>query len=552
MVYALLTNLAPKAFFASNWPVMVATSVFTLVAKKVFDSCLYRKKNESLLKSFVSVVVEIPGAGNLISKEMEKEVSKIEKSVFSKRTPLYRELPNHPVDWDTIIQQLEEAKKFSSENVDSDKVSGTFYHCGDELSKNLAKVEAFAMWTNTLHPDECAWIGQREAEVLKWCKDLFHGSYENSDVCGTMSSGGTESIMLACKAYRNQALKRGITCPEIVLPESAHPAFLKAAATLCLKVIEVPVDPKTSQVILKDVEKALSKNTAFVVGSAPSFPHGIIDDIEGLSKIVIQKGKELQGRPINLHVDACLGGFVLAFLKGAPKFDFSIEGVTSLSADTHKFANATKGSSVILYRNKELLHHQYFLLTDSCIGIYATPTFAGSRPGTPIVAAWATMLSFGMEGYEKLAKSIVLARQDIENGIRKIDGLEVIGQPKAMVVAFTAKKILSIVSQMYKRKWHLNILPGPSVHLCVTNKHTKNPKFSVEFLHDLHESVKYSKEHPEEKLVGSASTYNSSMTFPTSVIDQAASVYFDVLNQVEPRQNQKDEKDKKSEVEKKK
>ena len=187
-----------------------------------------------------------------------------------------------------------------------------------------------------------------------------------------MTSGGTESIILAIKAYRDYARnEKGIENPNIVVPITAHAAFDKGAAMLDMPIIHVPVDPDTQRVNLQKMKRSINSSTCMLVGSAPQFPHGSIDDIEGIAALGLKYD-------IPVHVDACLGGFLIAFMRDAgyplKPFDFSVPGVTSISADTHKYGFAPKGSSVILYSNRELRHQQWFTFPDWPGGIYATST----------------------------------------------------------------------------------------------------------------------------------------------------------------------------------
>ena len=223
---------------------------------------------------------------------------------------------------------------------------------------------------------------------------------------------------------------------------------------------------------MQSVSRFINSNTVLLVGSAPNFPHGIIDDISALSRLAIRKR-------IPLHVDACLGSFLVPFLSraGFPivPFDFSLKGVTSISCDTHKYGFAPKGNSTLLYRNATLRSYQYFISPDWSGGVYASPSIAGSRPGALIASAWASLMSQGESGYISACHSIVGAAKKIESSIRDNpalrEDLSVLGNPLVSVVAFTSTSlnIYDIADTMSAKGWHLNALQNPpAMHVAVT------------------------------------------------------------------------------------
>jgi sphinganine-1-phosphate aldolase len=231
--------------------------------------------------------------------------------------------------------------------------------------------------------------------------------------------------------------------------------------------------------------EAVDERTVAVVGSAPSFPHGVIDPIEELSEMA-------RGRGIGFHTDACLGGFLLPFAErlgqDVPPFDFRLPGVTSMSADTHKFGYAAKGTSVVLYRGDELRHAQYFTLTDWPGGLYMSPTFAGSRPGALSAACWAAMTSIGERGYLDATQRILEAARIIRRGIAETEGLRVLGDP-LFCIAFATEEdelaVYRVMDAMTARGWSLNGLHRPpAVHVCTTLRHTQ-PGVAERFVRDL-------------------------------------------------------------------
>jgi glutamate/tyrosine decarboxylase-like PLP-dependent enzyme len=295
-----------------------------------------------------------------------------------------------------------------------------------------------------------------------------------------------------------------------VAPASAHAAFDKAAQLLELELLRVPVGPDY-RADVGSTRRALGPRTLVVVGSAPSFPHGVIDPIADLAQLCEEHG-------LGLHVDACLGGFVLPWAQRlgypVPDFDFRIRGVTSISADTHKYGFAAKGTSVVLYRGAELSRHQYFVSTDWSGGLYFSPTLAGSRPGGLSAACWAALVSIGESGYLDATRSILETAAGIRRGIESIPDLYVLGDP-LWVIAFASRSvdIYRVLDEMARRGFSLNGLQHPpSVHLCVTLRHTQ-PGVAERFLRELAEAVEVVRSTPASKH-GMAPIYGMAGSFP--------------------------------------
>jgi len=296
--------------------------------------------------------------------------------------------------------------------------------------------------------------------------------YNHPNGCGVTTSGGTESIIMSCKAHREWAKAvKGITEPEIIIPCSAHAAFDKAGHYFNIKDVNVPVDTMTRQTNESRIRRAINANTIMLVGSAVNFPDGAMDDIPALGALAKKHN-------IGLHVDCCLGSFIVPFLEkaGFPTrlFDFRIPGVTAISCDTHKYGFAPKGSSVIMYRDQSLRQYQYFVMPDWPGGVYGSPSIAGSRPGALIAGTWAVMQYMGENGYLESCRSIVGASKRIEAAVRKeIPELSVMGSPLASVVAFksvdAAVNIHAVGDAMSARGWHLNALADPpGLHIACT------------------------------------------------------------------------------------
>jgi len=278
------------------------------------------------------------------------------------------------------------------------------------------------------------------------------------------------------------------------------------------------------------VRKAANGNTICIVGSAPNFPHGIVDPIKEMSEIARERG-------ICFHVDACLGGFVLPWAERlgypVPEFDFRLPGVTSISADTHKFGYAAKGTSVILYRTPELRRYQYYTIADWPGGLYFSPTFAGSRPGALSAACWAALLSMGEDGYLESVKQILTTAEVIKQGINEISELKLMGDP-LWVIAFESKEldIYKIMDQMTHKGWNLNGLHKPScAHICLTLRHTKQG-VAERFLSELKDAVDFVKDNPSES-GGMAPVYGMAATLPfRGVVKDFLKQYLDIYYKV--------------------
>ena len=400
----------------------------------------------------------------------------------------YTRLPATGRDRGEILAEMRELAEREQDKWRSGHASGAVYHGGGDHIEFLNEVYAVASQTNPLHPELWPSAVKYEAEIVAMTASMLGGGAEGVDtVCGTVSSGGSESILLAMKAYRDQArAERRITEPEVLVPVSAHAAFDKAAQYFGMTLVPVPLGPDW-RADVRAAEKLVTNRTVALVASAPGFPHGVIDPVEELAALAERRG-------IGCHVDCCLGGFVLPWAERlgypVPPFDFRLPGVTSMSADTHKFGFAAKGTSVVLYRTSALRRHQYYKNVTWMGGLYYSPTFAGSRPGALTAQAWASMLAFGEEGYLIAAKAILETAAVIRRGIERIPELFVFGDP-LFVIAFGSDilDVYAVMDQMTQRGWSLNGLQQPAAtHICVTLRHAQ-PGVAERFVEDLEASV---------------------------------------------------------------
>lgn len=469
----------------------------------------------------------IPSINQKIEKEYDEMMADLEGSVKPYKGELasFTKIPETGRSREEILQEMEALHAREQAVWEDGFVSGAVYHGDQKHIEFLNKVYAINSQSNPLHADVWPSATKFEAEIVAMTADMLGGS--SQDICGTVSSGGTESIMLAMKTYRDRARQeRDITRPEMIVPITAHAAFDKASQYFNIKTVHIPVD-ENSQADVNAARKAITHNTVVIVGSAPSFPHGAIDPIAELSELAREHG-------IGFHTDACLGGFVLPWAEKlsypVPPFDFRLPGVTSMSADTHKYGYAAKGTSVVLYRGKDLLHYQYYTATDWPGGLYFSPTFAGSRPGALSAACWAAMTSIGADGYLATTKKILETAETIKGGVRKIPELHLLGD-SLFVVAFTSDTldIYKVLDSMGHAGWSLNGLHKPAcVHLCVTLRHTQ-PGVAERFLRDLEAAVAYVKANPTEKGT-MAPVYGMASTMPLrGLVSDMLKKYLDLM-----------------------
>ncbi|XP_046856991.1 sphingosine-1-phosphate lyase 1-like isoform X2 [Xenia sp. Carnegie-2017] len=459
--------------------------------------------------------------------ELDVKKNELEKSVLKQREEetYMTKLPKFGSPKEKIICSINNYRELG--NLSLDTSSGVVYHGGKDLTEIQTEVFKKFVWSNPLHPDIFPGVRKMEAEIITICVDLFRGG---KDACGTMTASGTNSILMACKTYRDWARDvKGVKKPEIVMSVSGHPAFEKAAEYFVMKIIKVPVNEKKRTVNIKAMKKAITRRTIMLVGAAPDYTSGIVDNIEEIAKL----GKRYK---IGVHVDACLGGFLLPFMKTAgykvPSYDFSVDGVTSISADTHKYGYAPLGSSIIMYHSQSLRHYQYHTSTEWTGGIYATPAMPGSRPGVHIAQCWATMMHLGNSGYTDAAKRIIRTTKVISDGLRQTKGLFVFGEPEICVVSFGSKQfnIFALGDELTARNWKLTYLQYPtSLQICVTLPMTKSGVVE-RFLRDVKECSHKVLKNPQIKTTEASAIYGTTVKISNkTMVKELANHYLDMV-----------------------
>ena len=358
------------------------------------------------------------------------------------------------------------------------------FNAGEDVMQVARDAYGLFQAENGLGPLAFPSLRSMEEDIIGIGLDLLDGP---SEACGNMTSGGTESILLAVKTCRDQAMSRGrsMDSAHIVVPSTAHPAFDKACHYFGLGIRRVPVavDRRADATAMGE---AINADTLMLVGSAPCFPYGIVDPIEALSELAVSKG-------VWLHVDACVGAYFLPFARmngvEVPPFSFELPGVSSISGDLHKYGYASKGASTLFHRSEDQRTHQIFECDEWPAGHMSTPTMAGTRPGGAIASAWAVMHYLGKDGYREKAQQVCEAREKLTEGIERIPGLETYGNPNLSIMLYGSDRLdpFALYGRMLKRGWFSGVVTEPrAIHLMLAPCHLE---VAEEYLADLEACV---------------------------------------------------------------
>lgn len=362
------------------------------------------------------------------------------------------QIPEKGMPKEEILATLQ---AFKSHDMDwkSGRVWCYVYNPGEDPAEITREAYLSFLTENGLDPTVFPSMLKLETDVVRAVINLLRG---DANAVGHLTTGGTESIMLAVKTARDKARaeKPHITQPEMVLPKTAHAAFHKAAHYLSVKPVVVDIDPQTFKVHPEAMRAAITENTILLVASAPSYSQGVIDPI-GEIGIIAQENK------LPFHVDACVGGLHLSFMRklgySLPDFDFTVPGVTSISTDLHKYGYAAKGCSVVMYRSKDYRKYQIFACTDTTAYTLINPTVLSTKSGGPMAGAWAILNFLGEEGYKRIIQTVQDATKRLIDGINAIPGLRVLGQPAMCMFSFASDviNVYQLADEMNKRGWYL-------------------------------------------------------------------------------------------------
>ena len=448
----------------------------------------------------------IPMGKLLVDKEINKIALELQDDEFKNKAGQLRlcNIPNDGYDEDVIISEL---GKNCIE--DKRKISGGIYvHNTDQDFK--VKVYEQTKISNPMHGDLWPHLQDKETLTIEMCLNLYNASDSG---WGLITGGGSLSILMACMAHRNK-FRTGLLPtmhPEIIMSDRTHPAFKKACEILGIKRIVIPVDPITFKVNINKMRRSMTPNTIMLVANCPAFPEGIMDNVESISKLAKFYG-------IGCHVDACLGGFIIPFAEDIgltlPPFDFRLNGVTSISADLHKYGMSEKGYSAILFKD----FHNYgkyatFKDLSSLMGMYLSQGLEGSRPAR--VDAWATMMKFGRVTYvDNLKKMIEIKNEIVDHVDTTIPSIKISGTPLLTVFAIRSSdpkvNAMLVASHMKNKGWIINGLPEPEgFHFCITPMQINYDNIVTDFTNDLMWSVKRAFTNPDEKPTGQLGMYDT-------------------------------------------
>ena len=471
----------------------------------------YLQKKHKLILYIIAIRFTQKGKKMLEDKK-SKALSIIKEGMFSKKYIYnFNKIPTNGISIENVLHIMEERK-----SPINNKISGGVYNNDNELRKLLSIVNSNYMFSNPLHPDLFPELIKMESEIVKMVGSLFDLPNEGG---GNLMTGGTESTIMALKAYKKYK-NLYFFKPEVCCTRTVHAAVNKACELLDLRIVYVELD-ENKVMDVNDLKRKISFKTCAIVASYPCFPYGLNDPIESISNIAMKYN-------IPLHVDACLGGFITQFDKNL-KLSFD-QNIQSLSVDPHKFGYTPKGSSLLLWKNRNLKHYQYFIQNDWTGGIYASVSLPGSRVGSQIATTWASLLYNGFNYYSIMSSNIIQATKNLSHYIKNIDSFKVIGNPNVNVVAFYSEKygVGQIVDFVSKEGWNLNILQNPlCLHLCITPKNIKNVNNLVDLLKKLTtmEVIKCNN--------NVASIYGMSASLPDkSVVDDIVKNYLDLTTNI--------------------
>jgi len=422
---------------------------------------------------------------------------------YGKLFKVYDRLPDKGRNEEEVLKELAFMAEKENKKWLTGQCSGTMYHGGLEHYAFLNKVFGLFSFVNLLQRDLCPSGTKFEAEVLAMVGKMLHAEDVSKvnrmdEAAGVITSGGTESIYNAMLAYREWGRQeKGITAPEIIAPITIHPAHLKACHHLGIKLVRVPVNADF-EADVEAMRARITPNTVALAGTAGTYPHGVVDPIEKLSALALE-------HKLGLHVDGCLGGFVLPWIETlgykVPVFDFRLPGVTTITCDTHKYGYTLKGTSTVTFRTKQLRRSIYFAQEDWPGGAYFSPTSAGSRSAGLSAAMWAALVCTGEEGYLKSARAIMDVADKIRAGIAGIPEVRIMGRNSTFLIAITSDVVNPYFIQDYLegKGWRMNGCQNPpGFHFCITLPQTRQPNIAERFVKDLADGVKFAQDPPYE------------------------------------------------------
>eukprot|EP00746_Dinoflagellata_sp_MGD_P161010 gnl/MRDRNA2_/MRDRNA2_88020_c0_seq1.p1 gnl/MRDRNA2_/MRDRNA2_88020_c0~~gnl/MRDRNA2_/MRDRNA2_88020_c0_seq1.p1 ORF type:complete len:540 (+),score=106.34 gnl/MRDRNA2_/MRDRNA2_88020_c0_seq1:72-1691(+) len=507
-----------------------------------------RKGAAVMFREFLNTALRslkaIPGVSGAVQQEVDKEVAQIEKKMLGDGDPdALMSIPGKGMATENVLRLAKQMRDKEEDFYVSGKKWAGIYHAVTEKDNDLTKLQ-IDMWgmyasTNALYPGVFPSVRKFEAEITSMCIDLLHGrslgGVTGQDAVGLLTSGGTESILIAIHAYREQAHERGIIDPEIICCVTAHPALDKAAHYFGVRLVKLQADQSTQQLSASSVRSAISASTIAIYASAPTFPHGVVDPIEDLSALALEKS-------VGLHVDNCLGGFYLSFLQRQGlfkrKFDFELPGVTTISIDVHKYGFASKGVSVVAFRNNELRRQSYVPVMDG-LTLYITPTLQGARGGAVMAQAWGTLVHYGMDGYTKATRHLYDIEQSFKRAIEETPGIKALCHSDLAVFPMASDEpgidIYVVASLLESKGWNMfTARDPPCMSVCFGERHGD---LLESWVADLRGCLAEIRQNPGAKPTGDAAVYGAAKALPPDILGDVMRGYCDVKMKVKKKES---------------
>lgn len=486
----------------SSLDIITNLNTYTYFFYEIFKSCPFIKNNVNKSRGeFAKMCYE-----SFKVKDLEKKYSINENGLHLDKIV-------------TLLSEMSGKDLTSAEKIS--KQTGCIYIQNSDLDEIAGKALELYAYDDLMFPDVFPSAKRVEKNLIDILLRLFNAP---ANGCGLATTGGTESIITSMYAVKNFAMKRNIKNPEVILSKATHAAFDKAAQIFGLKLVKINLDKKKFNMCMKEVRAKLNENTVCIVGNATDFPHGLEDEICELSEIAEQRG-------ILMHVDACLGGFLSCFHhEFNPNWktaDFLLKGVTSISVDVHKYGMTPKGTSLVLFRNKEIQDYISFG-SNGCDGLYTTNTLGCSRISAFIASSLMVLIRVGRKAYVEQAKRIHLAIEKVKKDFKEhFPKLKILGNPQVSIFSFVGDKATQIHQEMKKKDWNINLIQDPiGVAFCITSANVISFENGT-FFNDVKEAYEYVYKRNITSQSSMASIYGVAALLPESAVTQNMDVAVD-------------------------
>ena len=499
----------------------------------------------ALIGGMIKQLKKLPGLSGVVEAETKQTLKQIEEHVLGHAPDcgkVFLTLPENGLSKSQAVAEIKKARGVQKDFDSGVAPGGIYHHEKEELTELQHEAMAIFSCSNALYPGVFPGIRKFESEIISMVLNMMNGDTSKGH-CGCLTSGGTESVLMAVLAHREYFREvYGIVEPEIVATTTSHAALDKACHYFGIKLVHCDPDPITMKSCPKKFKKLITNNTIMLYTNAPSFPHGTIDPIVEIAALAKKYN-------IGCHVDNCLGAFLLSHMKAngdlkpEENFDMSVDGVTSISVDVHKYGFSSKGCSVVLYANRKLRQGQYTVVTDWPGGLYCTTGAGGSRGGSPIASAWSSLVYNGSKKYRDCAKRIHETFLKLRAGIADVPGVVLVGSPNAAVIAFTSEQfdIYKVADEMKDANgWDVpRMQRPPCCHICVTSKTCDS---TDKYLQDLRAAALKCRDTPAQVKDGLAGIYGQAAIVPDrSVVGNILKGYLDVLYTPANNKNKKEE-----------